>query len=275
MDKAKVKRKRETSIIQDVIENRALVWNLSKNDFKTKFAGSYLGIVWAFVQPIITVLVYWFVFQIALPSQPVENVPFVLWLIAGLVPWFFFSDAWNGGTMAFIDYSYLVKKVVFKISILPFVKVMAAVFTHLVFIIFMLIVYIAYGCYPDPYMLQIVYYSFALFIFSLALSYITSSVVVFFKDLTQIISIILQVGIWITPILWNMDTTNMPEIIKNILKINPLYYIVNGYRDALIYKHWFFENIGLTVYFWGVTFALYFIGTWMYKRLKVHFADVL
>lgn len=262
-------------IIADVWQNRTLVWNLAKNDFKTKFAGSYLGIVWAFVQPIITVLVYWFVFQIALPSTPVENVPFVLWLVAGIVPWFFFSDAWNAGTMAFVDYSYLVKKVVFKISILPFVKSLSAVFTHLVFVGFMLIVYFGYGYKPDLYLLQIIYYSFALFVYVLAVNYITSSAVVFFKDLTQIISIILQVGIWITPILWNIETTNMPEIVKCILKINPLYYIVNGYREAIIYKKWFFEEMPLSLYYWCVTIVLYLLGTWMYKRLKVHFADVL
>lgn len=262
-------------IIRDIIENQKLVWNLSKNDFKTKFAGSYLGVIWAFIQPIVTVLVYWFVFQIALPSQPVNDVPFVLWLIAGLIPWFFFSEAWNGGTMAFIDYSYLVKKVVFKISILPFVKVSASLYTHFAFFVFMVVVYMVYGYFPDVYMLQAIYYSFALFCFALALSYITSSIIVFFRDLSQIINIVLQIGIWMTPILWNMETANIPWIVKSILKINPLYYIVNGYRESLIYKKWFFEDMSMTIYFWVVTLLCYLLGSWMYKRLRVHFADVL
>ncbi len=100
--------------------------SLAKNDFKTKYAGSYLGITWAFVQPIITVLVYWFVFQVGLRSGNIGNFPFVLWLVAGLVPWFFFQDTLNGGTNAHIESSYLVKKVVFKISVLPIVKAVSA-----------------------------------------------------------------------------------------------------------------------------------------------------
>jgi len=265
----------KVNVLRDLVVNRKLIGQLSKNDFKTKFAGSYFGIFWAFVQPIVTVLVYWFVFQVAMPSLPVQDVPYVLWLIGGLIPWFFFSDAWNGGTMAFVDYSYLVKKVVFNISIIPFVKVTSAWFTHLTFLIFMAVIYIVYGQYPDMYWLQIPYYSLAVFLYSLALSYITSSILVFFKDLSQVLNIIMQIGIWVTPILWNMETTNMPQIVKDILKLNPLYYIVNGFRDTLIYKKWFFEDVNMTIYFWLITLFLYKLGTWMFKKLRVHFADVL
>ena len=80
-----------------------LIARLSANDFKTKFAGSYLGIVWAFIQPVITILVYWFVFEKGFKPAAIHNaagdqVPYVLWLIAGMVPWFFFSEALSGGT---------------------------------------------------------------------------------------------------------------------------------------------------------------------------------
>ena len=102
----------------ELYQNRKLIWKLARSDFKTRYAGSYLGIFWAFVQPIVTIVVYWFVFQIGLRSGDVGDTPFVLWLVAGLIPWFFFSEALGGGTGAMLEYNYLVKKVVFKISIL-------------------------------------------------------------------------------------------------------------------------------------------------------------
>lgn len=259
----------------EIWQSRKTLVQLSKNDFKTRFAGSYLGIVWAFVQPIVTVLVYWFVFEVGLRSGQVLNVPFVLWLIAGLVPWFFFSDALNAGTNALIEYQYLVKKVVFQISVLPLVKVISNFFVHLVFVAFTLILYILHGFMPDLYTLQIVYYSFCTFILVLALCYITSAMVGFFRDLSQIINIILQVGVWMTPIMWNMDTMNVPEVLKIVLKVNPMYYIVAGYRDALINKVWFWENMGLTMYFWIITMFLIGLGMFTFKKLRVHFADVL
>ena len=260
---------------RELYDNRRLIFSLAKNDFKTKYAGSYLGIIWAFVQPVVTVLVYWFVFEMAFrPSLPGDN-PFVLYLIAGIVPWFFFADALNGGTNALLEYSYLVKKVVFKISVLPIVKIISALFVHIFFTGIAIILCACFGYLPSIYILQIFYYAICVFVFALGLTYATSAVVVFFRDLTQIISIGLQVGIWMTPIMWRIEQMANHPIILRIVKLNPLYYVVTGYRDALLDKVWFWERWQSGLYFWGVTIVLFGLGTLIFKRLKIHFADVL
>ena len=85
-------------MLKYLVTEHKLIWTLAKNDFKTKFAGSYLGIVWALVQPIVTVLVYWFVFQVGLrQTADFNGCPFVLWMLAGLVPWFYFQRGHGGG----------------------------------------------------------------------------------------------------------------------------------------------------------------------------------
>ena len=256
-------------------ENRKLIMNLAKNDFKTKYAGSYLGIVWAFVQPIVTILVYWFVFSVGLKAGNVSDYPFVLYLVSGIVPWFFFQDALNGGTNALMEYNYLVKKVVFKISVLPIVKMISALFVHAFFVVFSLVLCSLYGYTPSLETLQILYYSFCTFMLTLGLVYATSAIVVFFRDLTQIISIFLQVGVWLTPIMWDVNMlSNYPWLIK-LFKLNPMYYIVTGYRDSMLGHVWFWNHWGWTVYFWIVTVVLFALGSWIFKRLKPHFADVL
>ena len=184
---------------------RKLTFTLAVNDFKTKYSGSYLGIFWAFIQPVVTVMVYWFIFQLGFKSEPVKDFPFVLWLVAGIVPWFYFSDALNGGTNSLLEYNYLVKKVVFNIKILPVVKVSSALFVHGFFVCFMIILYLVYGYTPDLYYIQLLYYTFAVYMITLGLAYATSAIVIFFRDLTQIIGIGLQIGIWMTPIMWPMD----------------------------------------------------------------------
>ena len=261
------------SIIHEIIENRTLMFTLAKNDFRTKFAGSYFGIIWAFVQPIVTILVYVFVFQIGFGAQPVNGCPYALWLTAGLVPWFYFSDLLSGGANTFLDYNYLVKKVVFQISILPCVKMMSALFIHLVFIAASLLLCIFFGQMPDLYCLQLIYYAFALTLMGLALSYLTSSIVVFFRDLSQLIVIILQVGVWLTPIMWRLEI--LPPPLQKVMMLNPLYYIVTGYRDALVNKQWFWEHGPLTIYFWAFTLILFMLGARVFSSLKVHFSDVL
>lgn len=266
-------------IPKELFQSRELIWKLAKNDFKKRYAGSYLGFLWALVQPVVTVLMYWIVFDKVFQtrSQMVSSgveVPYVLFLTAGLVPWFYFSEAITNGTNALLEYSYLVKKVVFNISILPIIKLIAATFIHIFFVVVLLVVAAGYGYYPNLYTLQLVYYSFCMFVLVLAASYCTCAVVVFFKDLAQIINIGLQVGMWATPILWNIGMLHDDRIIT-LFKLNPLVYIVNGYRNAIYGDEWFFEHFYSSTYFWIFTVTLFCIGSLIFKRLKVHFADVL
>lgn len=269
------------SLPAELWQSRRLIWKLAKNDFKNRYSGSYFGRIWAFTQPVVTVLLYWFVFgHIMMPDKKElltagVEAPYVLWLTAGLVPWFYFNEALNNGTTSLIEYSYLVKKVVFKISIIPIVKLIAALFTHLFFVCFMLVLYFIYGYKPEIYLVQLLYYTFCMFMLVLALSYSTCAIVIFFRDLLQIINIALQVGMWATPILWNISMLSGNPLLQKILKCNPVFYIVNGYREAMFGRAWFWENMGATIGFWVLTVALFLLGAYIFRRLKVHFADVL
>lgn len=264
-----------TTLPMELYQSRHLIWKLAKNDFKKRYAGSTMGALWAMIQPVVTVAMYYVVFEKIMgnPGRGAEDVPYVLFLTAGLVPWFYFSEALNHGTNAMVEYNYLVKKVVFKISILPIIKIIAATFIHLFFMAVLLLVAALYGYYPSIYTIQLLYYSFCLFVFVLALCYTTCSIVVFFRDLSQIINIALQIGMWATPILWDIGGVNSKWL--TVLKLNPLVYIVNGYRSAICEQQWFFEDFFSTMYFWMVTVVLFGVGALVFKRLKVHFADVL
>lgn len=257
----------------NLYRSRKLIFYLAKNDFKTKYAGSYFGIFWAFVQPVITIALYWFVFQVGFRSNSMDDAPFVLWLIAGLVPWFYYSDVLSSTTNCLLEYSYLVKKVVFNISVLPMVKIISALFVHIFFIGFTIIVYSLNGFIPTIYSIQLIYYTLCILMIVLSLSYITCSVTLFFRDLGQIINIYLQIAMWMTPIMWN--NAMIPNKYIWLFKLNPMYYIVEGYRDSLINKVWFFEKIDYTMYFWGITIFVFLAGITIFNKLKPHFADVI
>lgn len=268
-----VKIKALAHLAKDLYESRNLILSLAVNDFKTRFAGSYFGIVWAFVQPVCTILVFWFVFQIGFRNSDVSDVPFILWFMAGLIPWFFFSEGWSGATMSLQEYSYLVKKVVFKVHILPLVKIISAFFVHIFFVAFMFAFFLIYGVAPKISWIQVIYYSFSMVMLVISLGYITSVLEVFFKDMGQIMNIVLQFGMWLTPIMWQID--RIPKNLIPIFKLNPMYYIVQGYRESMIYGSAFYNNIRQTAYFWGFVLVCMIIGSVMYKKLKPHFADVL
>ena len=267
------------TIPTELIQSRKLVWKLAKNDFRKRYAGAYLGVVWAMAQPVVTVIMYWIVFDKVFEtrSQLVASgieVPYVLYLTAGLVPWFYFTEAITQGATALLEYNYLVKKVVFNISILPIIKVVAATFIHIFFTGILLLVSIAYGYYPSAYTLQIFYYGFCLFFLLLGMSYLTCALVVFIRDLQQIISIALQIGMWATPILWDISMLGSDSA-RTLFKLNPMVYIVNGYRSAVYEKVWFWEHFYSSTYFWIFTISLFCIGTLVFRKLRIHFADVL
>ncbi|WP_217560473.1 ABC transporter permease [Paenibacillus sp. GbtcB18] len=259
--------------IKTLFKNKNLIWELSKKDIKAKYLGSYLGILWAFVHPIITILVYWFVFQVGLKSNTVNDFPFILWLLPAIIPWFFISESISSATNSIIESSYLVKKIVFKVSILPLIKIISSLIIHLFFIVVLLTIFVSYGYGLSWYHLQIFYYLLASIGLIVGISYITAALNVFLKDVGQFVAMFLQFFFWLTPIFWNLNIVSKEY--QFYFKLNPVYYIVSGFRDTFINKEWFWEHPYLTIYFWTFTCIVILVGVKVFKKLKIHFADVI
>ena len=256
-----------------LFKERKIIFELAKIDFKTKYLGSYLGIIWAFIQPAAYLLILWFVFQVGFKTKPIGDTPFILWLATGLAPWFFFSEALTNSTNAIIENSYLVKKVVFRIGTMPIIKILSSLFVHLFLISLLFAAYLLYRYALSIFYLQIFYYLFCAIMLLLGLSFITSALTVFIKDTAQVITILIQFGFWLTPIFWPINI--LPDKLHFFIKLNPIYYITQGYRNSFIYKIWFWEYPLWTLYFWVVTMVIFILGTIIFDRLKPHFADVL
>lgn len=260
--------------LKDLVQSRAIILELTKQDFKSQYLGSYLGLVWAFVNPAITVVIFWFVFQMGFKSRPVDgDFPFVLWLMAGMFPWFFFSESVAKATNSIIEKSFLVKKVVFRVSVLPIIKILSSLAIHLFFMGLLIVMFLSYGYTPQVYNVQVLYYLFAMIVFVLGLSWLTSSLTIFLRDTQHVIGTALQFGFWLTPVFWSLKM--LPEQYRALIQSNPVYYIVEGYRDSFINRVWFWEHPGLTLYFWAVTAIIFISGALIFRRLRPHFSDVL
>lgn len=261
-------------MLHTIFNERKIIWKLSKNDFRMRYAGSYLGIIWGFIQPIITVLTYWIVFQYGLKiGTPMKDTPYVLWFITGMVPWLFFSEALTGGSNCLLEYSYLVKKLVFNTSILPLIKVISASIVHLIFGLLLTVIYAIYGRFFNINFLQTAFCFVLLFVFTAAIVYSTSALQVFMKDLGQFISVFLQIFMWVTPILW--DYHIVPDEYLWIMKLNPMFFVVEGYRKSFLNTGKLWDDRIQFAYFVIVTVLLLVVGLRTFKRLQTHFADVL
>jgi ABC-type polysaccharide/polyol phosphate export permease len=262
-------------LISNLFLNRRVIISLAKQDMKQKYASNFFGVIWTFVSPLITIGIIWFVFEVGFKTKLADNsVPFILWLMAGMIPWQFLVEAISQGTSSIIDKPYLVKKIVFRVSTLPLIKILVSLIIHLFFLLLILIMYIL--VYKQTFYwtyLQLPYYLGCIIFFAIGFSLVTSSIVVFFRDLSQIISITIQFGFWLTPIFWSKNMISDKYLL--ILKLNPAYYIIEGFRDSLIYNVWFWEHPVLSLYFWSFTITLTLFGALVFKRLRPHFADVL
>jgi ABC-type polysaccharide/polyol phosphate export permease len=205
--------------------------------------------------------------------MPTDGHPFILWLMAGMIPWFFFADGLGNATTSILSYSYLVKKVVFRVSVIPIIKIASALFIHCFFVVLLFIMLYIHGYPPSLYQLQVFYYLFAALVLLIGSSWITSSIVVFVRDVGQIVSVLLQIGFWLTPIFWNYRVA--PDGVKFLLRLNPAFYIVEGYREALLYNIWFWEDPWRAFYFWVSAILLFVAGAVIFLKLRPHFADVL
>lgn len=259
---------------RDLLLHRRMIFELAKQDFRGKYLGSYLGMLWAFVHPTIYVMILWVVFQIGLKSQPAGDVPFVLWMLCGIIPWFFFSECLSSATHCILDSSFLLKKVNFSVGMLPIVKILSAMVIHSFFIVVIYAMLLIYHRPISIHSLQVIYYLFCSITLLLGLSWLTSSVIIFFRDMGQIVGMVLQFLFWMTPIFWSAKI--LPIKYLNMVKLNPVYYIVEGYRESFITHVWFWEShYELTTYFWLVTGFIFVSGGVVFRRLRPHFADVL
>ncbi|HET6514624.1 MAG TPA: ABC transporter permease [Thermodesulfovibrionales bacterium] len=246
---------------------------MAKRDIASQHIGSLLGFFWTFINPLIMIFILWFVFSIGFKTMPRDNVPFVVWLTAGMCIWNTFVEVINGSTSVISNNPHLVKKIVFPLSILPVVKLVASFVTHVIFLVFLILLIIFQGMPFSLYWLQAFYYFGAMSVLALGLGWITSSINIFTKDISQVVSVILQIGFWGTPIFW--DLSIMPDKYQFFVKLNPMFYIVRGYRESFLYGVPFWYNWQMTLYFWGVTGLIFILGALIFLRLRPHFADVL
>jgi lipopolysaccharide transport system permease protein/teichoic acid transport system permease protein len=255
---------------------RRIVFALTWQDLRNRYAGATLGLFWSFIQPLIMALILWFVFAVLGGAKPIHGVPFIAWILVSVAAWNFFAESLNTATQVFRDYAFLVKKVRFQIEILPLVKILAAAFVHLLFLAVVIVVLLVKGIPVSWFWLQTLYYMAALILLVQGLSWISAALNVFSRDVAYGVQMLLQLGFWVSPVFWEFDMIpHRLQALAPLLKLNPLVYIVQGYRHSLVEQIPFWADWRLMLYFWCFTLAVWLAGHALFKKLKPQFADVL
>jgi len=259
--------------IRLIFLQKQLIVSMAKREVATQYIGSLLGFIWTFINPIVMIFVFWVVFSVGFRVQPTENVPFVVWLTAGMAAWFVFADIVNGSAGVIVSNAHLIKKTLFQSQILPVIKLVSCLITHSIFLVVLIALIIFQEMPLSFFYLQLFYYLFCMIVLALGISWVVSALNVFIRDVGKIVTVGIQIGFWATPIFWDIEM--MPPKIQTILKFNPMFYIVQGYRESFIYFSPFWKHPYQTLYFWLLAITIFVIGAFIFKKLKPQFADVL
>lgn len=261
------------SFFREIFRSKHMICQLTKRDFNARYIQNVLGLAWAILDPLFFVLILWFVFSTLRSGNTVGSIPLIAYLLTGLIPFMFFSDVLSSSTSSIKNYSFLISKVNFRIALLPLVKLLSGIMIHCIVFCVGAIILIIKGIYPSIWWFQVLYFMFAAALLLLGISWLTSAISVFLPDTANIINIIIKFLFYLTPIFWEMN--HFPAKYQIILKLNPLYYIVNGYRNSLIYHKSFWNEPIITIYYWLFSFVFLIIGVSSFKKLRPHFADVV
>lgn len=256
-----------------LFKNRKIAIQLGKNDFRNRFANTSLGTIWGFAQPFVFMLTYVIVFQYILKTGSSGEYPYVVWFLPGMAMWMFCSDAILTASNSIRNYSYLVKKVVFPVDIIPIISLTSSSFIGMFLIAIACIAAMIYGFFPN--ILNVIYIIFCAFCFIIALTRFTSALTTIVPDFAQFLTIVIQLFMWFTPIIWNLNMIQ-GELVT-LFKISPFAYLVEGFRQAFIESSTIItESNGVfTLVFWGITIVIFIWGNAVFKKNKKDFSDVL
>lgn len=250
-----------------------MIRTMALREIRNRYVGSFIGMVWSVLHPMVMVFIYWFVFSVGFKMQPTGDHPFVIWFFCAYVPFTTFSEMISITSESAIIHKTLIKRTLFPSEILPFIYVVSSGITHLIMLGILVLMLVISGIGFSLYSLQFLIYYLGLIVFMTGLGWLFSALNVFVRDVGQMVKVIMQIWFWATPIFWQLQM--LPERYHPLLKLNPLYYIVQGYRDTFLYKVPFWHNLDLTLYFWALALITFAVGGLVFRRLKPEFADVL
>ena len=258
---------------RNLVERRALLFQLVRRDFQMRFVGSAAGWLWGVVHPLVLLISWTFVFQICLrvPLQSGLTNNYTLFLFCGMLPWLLFQDTVQRSAQSLVEHSNLITKTVFPAEVVPVSIFLSSLIHHVIALLLAIVSVVIFAGHISPMMAFLPLYMLLVGMLAVGLGWIVSSLNVYLRDTAQVLVVALTLWFWVTPIM--ISEEQIPEQLRFLLKINPLSYAVRAYRERLLSTAWpdVSELLVLTAYAVGAFVA----GGLFFRHLKRGFADVL
>lgn len=254
-------------MFKELYHYRELLKTNVKKEIRGKYKGSFLGVLWSFVNPLLMTLVYAIVFPFLLKSTEPHYVTFI---IIGVLPWNWFTISIALGTLSILGNAGIIKKVYFPREILPISVVTSGMINFLISCLIILIFLICSGIGFSPYILLLPIIVLAQALFTLGIVFMTSAINVYIRDLEYIVNFLVTMLFYATPILYSPNIFNN-KTITSLIKLNPMATIINAYRDIFFYKQ-MPDLLSLGILIIGC-FLFCSLGYFLFKKLAKGFAE--
>ncbi|MDD2647648.1 MAG: ABC transporter permease [Eubacteriales bacterium] len=259
-------------VSRELFANRMRVWRLARFEKKAKQSGTFFSSAWNILNPAFQIFVYWFVFSVGLNVKSMrDGVPYAVWLMSGILPWFFINGSMMQSTVSIVGAAGMLKSIKFPLSAVPAKSVVANLIDHLWTVLILVPVILLSGVRVTASILYLPYYMLAAFAFLISFGLLASALDTVFKDFSQFLSPILRLTMYISSVVWSID--NLSPTLSSLMRLNPLTYIIEGYRDSLLYAGSPFAQPLRTLGFWVFTALLYCLGSFIHCRLREKFVD--
>lgn len=263
-----------STVITENWVNRKRLFRLAVYDLKNKNGGTALGFLWNFINPALQILIYWFVFVIGLrKGSNIGGVPYIIWLVVGIVPWFFINSCTVESNMSILSFRGVLKRMSFPMAVVPIKTVVTNLITHLISMAIALAIVLFSGVHIGSQFWQLAYYMFACIFFLVGYALFGSSITVLFRDYHNLFNNIMRMMFFLSPAMWNPDTSI--TVIRYMMLINPFAYIITGYRNALLYSEPLMNSFENGIIFWIISITIFITGCLLHMKLRHKFIDLL
>ncbi len=260
-----------------IFDYREMLKNSVRKELRVRYKGSVLGFLWTFINPLMQLVIYNFVFNMLMRIEPPENVSYTLMIFVGLVPWTCFAATLTQSTMAIIGNGNLIKKIYFPRLILPlsltltnFINMML---TGVIVFIAVLVLSPKAPITAAYFLLPVVF--FAMFLLTFAFAVLLSALTVYFRDLEHILSIVTMIWFYLTPIIYPISliesNESMTPSILTIYKMNPLFGIIDSVQKIMLYGK--FPEVNNLLYVYGFAIVLLFVALAVFHKCQKRFAE--
>jgi lipopolysaccharide transport system permease protein len=261
-----------TLFLRNLVERRSLLFQLVRRDFEQRFVGSSMGWIWGIIHPLVQLASWTFVFQICLKNPPPAGVrSYPLFLFAGQLPWLLFNETLMRSSSSLLDQSNLITKTVFPSEIIPVSVFLSTLVGHVLALVLMVAATGVFLNQISVFLIFLPLYILVIGLLAVGLGWIFASLNVFLRDTAQVLSVILTLWFWVTPIFIAEDT--YPRWGHFLLAANPMSYVVRAYRAMLLNSEVpSFEDFAVSAAYGTVAFIA---GGLFFRYMKRGFADVL